>query len=90
MAERARERDIPETVAVILIAVPRLVLGVGVAYLRMKRGSKRASREFVRSLEAQGMPPEMARRLGESYRSDLSIRKLFGSGGLHFKGMVRP
>ncbi len=62
----------------ILAYAPWLVLRVGIAYLRMKRHVNRTSRSFEKGLLSGGMSPEMARRLTNSYGSDLSIRKLVG------------
>ncbi len=72
--------DIPKIVATVGVKIPGLMLRFGVAYLRMKRDSNRASKRFTSRLEREGLPPELAKKLGESYGSELSIRKLLSGG----------
>jgi len=69
-------RDIPKTAAVIIYTVPGLAIRLGFNYLRMKKRSQRAAKRFVRNLQANGMPEAEAKRLGESYGTEISIRKL--------------
>jgi len=69
-------RDIPKTAAVIIYRVPGLLIRLGFKYLRMKKRSQRATKRFVRNLQANGMPEEEAKKLGELYSTELSIRKL--------------
>lgn len=83
MTETENRQDTPKIVATIIWEIPNIVLRVGVAYLRLRRDSRRATREFRKGMEAEGLPPALAERLAKSYSSDLSLRSLFrkvGSG----------
>lgn len=88
MTERQDKPDIPKIVATVGTTAPALVMRLGVSYLRMKRSARKASRTFVTELERDGIPPELARRLGEEYGSELSLRKLLDTrGGAIFQGL---
>lgn len=85
MTEDEQRPNIPKMMGAIGTKVPLLVVRLGVSYLRLKRNANRASRIFVTELERGGMPSEEARRLGESYASDISIRRFLrqtGAGGI--------
>ncbi len=71
----------------VMARAPWLVLKVGVAYLRMRRRANRTAKSFEKGMLSKGMPPELARRLANSYGSELSLRKLIrGMPGGSFMG----
>jgi len=84
MTESARRPEIPRLVGAVGARAPGIVIRLGVSYLKHKKGSQKATRIFVRSLEENGVPPHLARSLGEAYGSELSVRKLIDSGGPSF------
>ncbi|GEM_PF-1729485 len=90
MTDRDERTDILKLVGTVGTQAPALVLKLGLSYLRMKRTARKASQTFVRELERDGMPSELARRLGEEYGSEISIRKLLGSGGGAILQGLRP
>jgi len=90
MTDRDERTDILKLVGTVGTQAPALVLKLGLSYLRMKRTARNASRTFVRELERDGMPSELARRLGEEYGSDISLRKLISSGGGTIFQGLRP
>lgn len=90
MTETKHERNMPKTVGAIMMAVPGLALSLLAVYLRLKRSSRKASKAFVQGLERDGVPPQLAKKLGESYRSDLSIRRLIAGRNTHILDRIRP
>jgi hypothetical protein len=71
--------DLPKIVGTIGARAPGAVIRIGLSYLRHKKGTQRAVRTFVRTLEENGVPEGLARDLGEAYGSDLSVRKIIGN-----------
>ncbi len=85
MTEAEQKTDLPKVVAAIGTKIPLLTIRLGVSYLRLKGRANRASKAFVTELERGGMPPLEAKRLGQTYASDISIRKFLkqtGAGGI--------
>lgn len=90
MTEQERRTDIPKLVATAMTAAPALALRLGVTYLKLKRRSRKMSRAFQARLEKDGVPPDLARKLGEEYGSELSIRKFLDmEGGGLLRGLVQ-
>lgn len=88
MTERERKPDIPKMVATVGVRIPVLTVRLGVSYLRLKRKARKASDEFARQLEHEGVPHALARELGDAYGSELSLRKFFDmTGGGFFRGL---
>ncbi|MCJ2512331.1 MAG: hypothetical protein LN409_03130 [Candidatus Thermoplasmatota archaeon] len=81
MTDSVRRGDVPRLVGAVGARAPGIVIRLGLSYLKHKKGSQKATRTFVRSLEENGVPPHLAMRLGEAYGSELSVRKLIDSGG---------
>lgn len=71
-----RDGDIPKTVAVIISSIPSMVVRTGVIYLKTKRRIRKRSRLVMRGMVANGLSPELARRLADRYEEELSIRNL--------------
>jgi len=90
MTDRDERTDILKLVGTVGTHAPALVLKLGMSYLKMKRNARKASRTFVRELERGGMPSEMARRLGDEYGTEISLRKLISSGGGTILQGLRP
>ena len=81
-AEDHKERpDIPRIVAMGIAYGTSVGLRVGFDYLRLKRKARKASATFVRELERGGVPPELARELGEEYGSEVRVRSLMDMVG---------
>ncbi len=81
MTDSARRADVPRLVGAVGARAPGIVIRLGFSYLRHKKSSQKATKMFVRSLEENGVPPHLARSLGEMYGSELSVRKLIDGGG---------
>jgi len=84
MADSIRRTDVPRLVGAVGARAPGVVIRLGLSYLKHKKGSQKATKTFVRSLEENGVPPHLATRLGEAYGSELSVRKLIDSGSPQF------
>ena len=76
--------DLPKLVAAITITIPKIALGTGIAYLRMKRNARKSARLFEEGLVSSGLNPTMAHELALKYETDLSIRKMISSFGGNF------
>jgi len=76
--------DLPKLVAAITITLPRIALGTGIAYLRMKRNARKSAKLFEKGLVSSGLPSSMAHDLAVKYESDLSIRRMISSSGGNF------
>jgi len=70
------EGDLPKTVAVIMIAIPSLVLRTGFVYLRTKRKARKGAKRVMKGMIESGIPPELAKKLAEQYEAQLSIRTI--------------
>jgi intergrase/recombinase len=90
MTEGADNRaDLPKVVGTIGARIPGMVIRLGFTYLRHKKNTQKAYRTFVRTLQENGVPEEMANELGKAYTSDISVRKLINSDGDSLLGMFR-
>ena len=89
MTESASRTDIPKLVGTVGARAPGIVIRLGFSYLKHRKGSQKATRTFVRSLEENGVPPHLAMKLGEAYGSELSVRKLIDSEGPSFLRKIR-
>lgn len=79
-----RQDDLPKLVAAITIALPKIAVGTGFAYLRMKRKARKSARVFEKGLVNNGLSPAMAHELALSFETDLSVRKMINSFGGNF------
>ena len=76
--------DLPKLVAAITLTIPKIALGTGIAYLRMKRNARKSARLFEEGLVSNGLNPAMAHELALKYETDLSIRKMISGFGGNF------
>ena len=76
--------DLPKLVAAITLSIPKIALGTGFAYLRMKRKARRSAKLFEEGLVSNGLSPAIAHELALNYETDISIRKMIGSFGGNF------
>ena len=77
------EGDLPKTVAVIMVSIPSLVLGTGLAYLRTRKRARKNAKMVMKGMIESGVPPELAKRLADEYANQLSIKTImrgFGPG----------
>ncbi|MCG7843953.1 MAG: hypothetical protein MIO90_00810 [Methanomassiliicoccales archaeon] len=72
---RAKEGD-RETIIYVAAAVPFLMWGLVLAYLRMKRRANKEGRQFFQALVRDGVPRDQARKLTDMYSSSISLRQL--------------
>jgi hypothetical protein len=79
-----REDDLPKLVAAITLTIPKIALGTGFAFLRMKRKARKSAKLFEKGLVSSGLSPEIAHELALNYETDISIRKMIGSFGGNF------
>jgi hypothetical protein len=90
MSDRAADRtDLPKVVGTIGAKAPGMMIRLGFSYLRHKKGTQKAYKTFVRTLEQNGVPEGIAKELAEIYTSDISVRKLINSGGPSVRDMFR-
>ena len=75
------ERNMPKTVAVMMIKVPPLVIRTGFAYLRTKRRVREGARNVMKGMVESGLPPELAKKLADDYEAQLRLRTIVGSFG---------
>jgi hypothetical protein len=85
----SKNEDLPTILASIMVAFPRIALGSGVAYLRMKRKARRGAKAIYKELIVSGAPEKVARKLSESYETEISIRRLASNFGMPSQ-WVRP
>lgn len=78
------QEDLPKLVAAITITIPKIALGTGFAYLKMKRKARKSAKLFEKGLVNSGLSPTMAHGLAVKYETDLSIRKIISSFGGDF------
>ena len=76
--------DLPKLVAAITVTLPKIALGTGLAYLKMKRRARKSAKIFEKGLVSNGLSPMMAHELALKYETDLSIRKMISSFGGNF------
>jgi hypothetical protein len=63
-------RDIPKTVANIMVQAPPTVLRLGFGYLAMKRRVRKSARAMETAMRASGLPEHLAHRLSVKYEED--------------------
>jgi hypothetical protein len=83
-----RSDEFVKMVPVLMVEIPKMVLKLGVPFLRMKKRVQKAERQFRTGLEESGMPPELARELSDQYAKDLSIRRIIS--GMQGSAMFKP
>jgi hypothetical protein len=71
-----RDGDVPKTVAVILVAIPSLIIRMGFVYLRTKRKARKGAKRAMKGMIESGIPPELAKKLAEEYEAQLSLRTI--------------
>ena len=76
--------DLPKLVAAITLTIPKIALGTGLAYLKMKRRARKSAKLFEKGLVSSGLSPAMAHGLAVKYETDLSIRKMISRLGGNF------
>ena len=69
-----REDDLPKRVAVVMVAIPGMVLKTGFVYLRTKRRARRAARGVMKGMVKNGVPREIAKELSFQYDDGLRVR----------------
>lgn len=69
-------RDDPGLPVVIAAGVTRFAVLLGVGYVRFLSRRKRGVREFRRTLERGGMPPDRAAQLAQAYHEAGSLRSV--------------
>ncbi len=86
--EGRKRPDLPMMVATAVTYGATSGIMVGINYLRLKRKVRKASMTFVRELERGGVPPDLARRLGDEYGTEISVRRILDlTGGGLFRGL---
>lgn len=76
--------DLPKLVAAITMTIPKIALGTGFAYLKMKRKARKSAKLFEKGLVSNGLSPAIAHELALNYETDISIRKMIGNLGGNF------
>ena len=64
------------TVIIVVASMPFMIYHLLRSYLRVKVSAKKASKQFYRSLIANGLPKREAKALRDEYGSGMSITSL--------------
>jgi hypothetical protein len=83
-----RSGEFVRMVPALMVEIPKIVLKLGVPFLRMKKRAQKAERHFRTGLIENGIPPEFARELSDQYAKDLSIRRIVS--GMKGSAMFKP
>jgi hypothetical protein len=78
----ATKEQMPEVVAIFIARMPWMFWTLLTSYLRMKKQSKLAGKEFYRVLVENGIPTSMARELRDEYSNMFNITKLMKNWGM--------
>jgi hypothetical protein len=81
MSDDDRENAI-KVAPVIILTMPILMLRIVLAYMKVKRGARRAVKGFKRGLKSEGLPPEVARSLWKTYDENTSIFRQLASSSM--------
>ena len=68
--------DIPTITAVMIARLPRILLRSGWIYLSTKRRARKSAKAMAKTMESDGVPPEIARMLADNYEEDISLSLL--------------
>jgi hypothetical protein len=80
--------DVRRYMGVVVRKAPKLMIKLGLRYLRIKRRARKAEGTFRKQLLTAGVDPEVAHRLSERYGSTVSLREIlsnFGGNGINLK-----
>ncbi len=78
----ATKEQMPEVVAIFMSRMPGIFWTLLTSYLRMKKQSRLAGKEFYGALVGNGVPPDMARELRDEYVNMFTITTLLRSRGM--------
>lgn len=81
MVRTQKQKEDGQAMIYIAAAVPRLLVSLGLAYLRMRRRAKSESRSFYRALLREGIPVPEARELADIYAQSISLTSLIRGMG---------
>jgi hypothetical protein len=81
MSDDGREEAL-KVAPVIILTMPILMLRIVLAYMKVKRGARRAVKDFKRGVKSEGLPPEVVKSLCRTYDESTSIFRQMASSGM--------
>lgn len=82
MVRTQKQKEDGQAIIFLAAHLPGLLLGLGLAYLRMRKKAKLEGRRFHQALVRHGVPAAEARRLTDIYASSISLTELIRGGKL--------
>lgn len=73
MVRTQKQKEDGQAIIYIAAAVPGLLFGLGIAYLRMRRRARAEGKRFYLALVRDGVPVPEARKLADMYCSSISL-----------------
>lgn len=81
MVRTQKQKEDGQAIIYIAAAVPRLLISLGFAYLRMRKRAKLEGRRFFQALVRDGVPVPEAKELAGIYVSSISLTKMIREMG---------
>lgn len=81
MARTQKQKEDGQAMIYIAAAVPGLLIGLGLAYLRMRKRAKQEGRRFFLALVRDGVPIPEAKALADIYTSSISLTEMIRGMG---------
>jgi hypothetical protein len=82
--------DIPGIVAVAIANAPGALFRSGWTYLRTKRRARKSAKIMAKTMQSNGVPPDVAQKLADKYESDISVSNLMRTIGVPFGKRSKP
>lgn len=80
MVRTQKQKEDGQAIIYIAAAVPRLLISLGLAYLRMRKRAKQEGRRFFLALVRDGVPVPEAKELADIYVSSISLVEMIRAG----------
>lgn len=81
MPRTQKQKEDGQAIIYIAAAVPGLLIGLGLAYLRMRKRARQEARLFFQALVRDGVPVPEARELAHLYASSVSLVEMIRGMG---------
>lgn len=80
MVRTQKQKEDGQAIIFIAAAVPGLLIGLGFAYLRMRKRARTEGKRFFQALVRDGVPVPEARELADIYVSSISLTEMIRAG----------
>ncbi|OPX64981.1 MAG: hypothetical protein A4E30_00437 [Methanomassiliicoccales archaeon PtaB.Bin215] len=81
MVRTQKQKENGQAIIYIAAAVPGLLIGLGFAYLRMRKRARQEGRRFFQALVRDGVPVPEAKELADIYVSSISLTEMIRGMG---------